>query len=91
MNGDTFTQPLLEMVTGEDRLQETGANVVLRIGEAQFSYRTGPIVRRFADIARGEVRRPVSTIPEISLLLQHEVEYARANAPIDRMMLVFVH
>jgi len=91
MNGDMFTQPMLEMVTGEDRLQETGAHVALRIGEARFSYRTGPIVRRFADVTRGEVRRPASTIPEISLLLQHEVEYARANAPFDRMMLVFVH
>jgi LmbE family N-acetylglucosaminyl deacetylase len=91
MNGDMFTQPMLEMVTGEDRLQETGAYVTLRIADARFVYRTGPIVRRFADIARGEVRRPVSTIPEISMLLQHEVEYARANAPLDRMMLVFVH
>ena len=91
MNGDMFTQPMLPMITGEDRLQETGADVTLRIGDARFPYRTGPVVRRFADIARGEVRRPVSTIPEISLLLQHEVEYARANAPFDRMMLVFVH
>jgi len=91
MNGDMFTQPTLEMVTGEDRLQENGADVTLRIGEARFPYRTGPIVHRYADIARGEVRRPVSTIPEISLLLQHEVEYARANAVFDRMMLVFVH
>ena len=91
MNGDMFSQPMLEMVTGEDRLQETGAYVTLRIDDARFVYRTGPVVRRFADIARGEVRRPVSTIPEISVLLQHEVEYARANAPLDRMMLVFVH
>jgi LmbE family N-acetylglucosaminyl deacetylase len=91
MVGDMFTQPMLEMVTGEDRLQETGADVMLRIGEARFPYRTGPIVHRFADIARGEVRRPISTIPEVSLLLQHEVEYARANGPLDRMMLVFVH
>jgi hypothetical protein len=37
------------------------------------------------------VRRPVATVPEISVLLEREVEYARANTPIDRMMLVFVH
>jgi LmbE family N-acetylglucosaminyl deacetylase len=91
MNGDMFMQPMLEMVTGEDRLQETGADVTLRIGDARFPYRTGPVVHRFADPSRGEVRRPVSTIPEISVLLQHEVEYARANAAFDRMMLVFVH
>ena len=53
--------------------------------------RSGPIVYRFADPARGEVRRPVATIPEISLLMQREVEYARANAPFDRTMLVYVH
>jgi hypothetical protein len=48
-------------------------------------------VYRYADAALGEVRRPISTIPEISVLLEHEVEYARAGAPFDRMMRVFVH
>ena len=52
----------------------------------RFTVRTGPIVYRFADPARGEVRRPVATVPEITVLLQHEVEYARANAPFDRTM-----
>ncbi len=91
MQGDMFTQPLREMITGEDRLQETGADVTLRVDGVPFVVRTGPIVHRFANAALGELRRPIATVPEISLLLEHEVEYARANAAFDRMMLVFVH
>ena len=44
--------------------------------------RTGPIVYRYADAALGEVRRPIATIPEISVLLEHEVEYARAERAV---------
>ena len=84
LKGDTFTQPLTEMVTGEDRLRDSGVEVGLRIGGVPITVRTGPIVYRYADAALGEVRRPVSTVPEISVLLEHEVEYARANAPFDR-------
>ncbi|MEP6493955.1 MAG: PIG-L family deacetylase [bacterium] len=91
LKGDTFTQPLAEMITGEDRIRDSGVEVGLRIGGVAFSYRTGPIVYRYADAALGEVRRPLSTIPEISVLLEHELEYARANSPFDRMMRVYVH
>ncbi|MDB4878270.1 MAG: LmbE family protein [Gemmatimonadetes bacterium] len=88
---DMFNQSSAEMVIGDDRLQSSGVEAVLRIDGIAVPVRTGPIVYRFGDRARGEVRRPISTIPEISVLLQHEVEYARANAPFDRMMLVAVH
>ena len=91
LKGDTFTQPLTEMITGEDRLRDSGVEVGLRIAGVAFPIRTGPIVYRYADAALGEVRRPLSTIPEISVLLEHEVEYARANSPFDRMVRVFVH
>jgi LmbE family N-acetylglucosaminyl deacetylase len=89
--GDTFNQSSANMVVGDDRLQDSGVDAVLRIGDVDVPVRTGPIVYRYADHALGEVRRPVSTIPEISVLLEHEVEYARANAAFDRMMLVYVH
>jgi hypothetical protein len=91
LNGDMFTQPTLPMITGEDRLETSGANVVVRVGDVNVPVRAGPIVYRFADRARGEVRRPVATVPEVSVLLEHQVEYARANAPFDRTMLVFLH
>ena len=89
--GDTFVQPTQDMVIGDDRLQESGADVVLNIAGVEVQVRTGPIVYRHADPARGEVRRPIATVPEISVLLQHEVEYARANAPFERTVIVSLH
>jgi LmbE family N-acetylglucosaminyl deacetylase len=89
--GDTFQQPLSEMIIGEDRLETSGIETTVQIAGVPVTVRSGPIVYRFADPARGEVRRPIATIPEISLLMQREVEYARANAPFDRTMLVYVH
>jgi LmbE family N-acetylglucosaminyl deacetylase len=89
--GDTFVQPIQDMVIGDDRIQDSGADVVLRIADVDVPVRTGPIVYRHADPARGEVRRPIATVPEISVLLQHEVEYARANAPFDRTVIVTLH
>ena len=90
LRGDTFDQPLTEMVTGEDRLQTSGVEARLEIAGVPVAVRTGPIVYRFASAALGEVRRPIAIVPEVSVLLQHEVEYARANAAIDRTMLVNV-
>jgi LmbE family N-acetylglucosaminyl deacetylase len=91
LNGDMFVQPRSEMVEGEDRRLDSGAEIGLLIDRVPVLVRDGPIVYRFADPARGEVRRPIATVPEISVLLQHEVEYARAGAPFDRTMLVYVH
>jgi LmbE family N-acetylglucosaminyl deacetylase len=89
--GDTFVQPMSEMIVGDDRLQNTGADVVLRVAGVAVPVRTGPIVYRFADPARGEVRRPIATVPEISVLLEHEIEYARAGVPFDRTFVVSLH
>ncbi len=89
--GDTFVQPMQDMVIGDDRIQESGADVVLRIADVEVPVRTGPIVYRHADPARGEVRRPIATVPEISVLLQHDVEYARANSPFERTVIVSLH
>ncbi len=91
LSGDMFVQPRAEMIEGEDRRLESGAEIGLRIDDVPVLVREGPIVYRFADPARGEVRRPIATVPEISVLLQHEVEYAKADAPFDRTMLVYVH
>lgn len=91
MHGDMFTQPLGPMITGEDRLQTSGVEALLRVGGVSVPVTVGPIVYRYADPARGEVRRPVATVPELSVLLEHEIEYARANSPLDRTTLVYVH
>jgi hypothetical protein len=89
--GDTFAQSMQDMVIGDDRIQDSGADVVLRIADVEVPVRVGPIVYRYADPARGEVRRPIATVPEISVLMQHEVEYARANAPFERTVIVTLH
>jgi hypothetical protein len=78
------------MVAGEDRLENSGVDVVLKIAGVDVPVRTSPIVYRFADPARGEVRRPIAVVPEITVLLRHAVEYARGNAPFDRAMVVSV-
>ena len=63
LRGDTFDQPLTEMITGEDRLQTSGVEARLAIAGVPVTVRTGPIVYRYADAALGEVRRPIATVP----------------------------
>ena len=87
---DTFSQPLSEMVVGEDRLFSSGVDAVINLAGVRVPVRAGPIVYRYADAVRGEVRRPLATVPEITVLLQHDVEYARANTAFDRAMVVAV-
>ncbi|HXD48903.1 MAG TPA: PIG-L family deacetylase [Gemmatimonadaceae bacterium] len=78
------------LIRGEDRLGESDVRVVLTIDGTSVTVAAGPIIRRFADRARGEVDRPLATVPAITVLLQHEVEYALANRPFDRTMVVHV-
>jgi len=43
-----------------------------------------PLVLRVANPARGEEQHPLAIVPAISVTLDRQVGYARANAPIDR-------
>ena len=79
------------MITGEDRLHDSGVDGRAAHRRCSGHGPAAPIVHRYADAALGEVRRPVATVPEISVLLEHEVEYARANTPFDRTFHVLVH
>jgi hypothetical protein len=49
-----------------------------------------PVVYRFADDVRGELRRPVAGVPAISVTLPAGAQYARANTAIDRTVDVTV-
>jgi LmbE family N-acetylglucosaminyl deacetylase len=71
-------------VVGEDRVADTHVRTALRIAGTSFVYDDGPVVYRFADPARGEQRRPVASVPAISLLFEDEVEYARVGTALDR-------
>ena len=78
--GETGANALI----GEDRVAETHARAALRIAGVSFVVDAGPVVYRFADPARGEVRRPVASVPAISLLFDEEVQYARVGTRLDR-------
>ncbi|HVX40916.1 MAG TPA: PIG-L family deacetylase [Gemmatimonadaceae bacterium] len=96
LNGDTFDFGNTDdsvptpLVVGEDRLRSSAVDVRLSIDGTPFTATVGPIVHRYADRAIGEVDRPIATVPAITVLLQHEIEYARANHPFDRTYVVHV-
>jgi LmbE family N-acetylglucosaminyl deacetylase len=83
--------PFYDMVIGEDAVRSSGVRVTLGVDGNAIPVNVYPIVYRYADPASGEVRRPISVVPEISLLLEHELEYARANAPFDRTVRVYLY
>jgi len=90
LHGDMFTQPTGPMIEGEDRVRQPGPSVLLSIGGQSVEVDDVQIVNRRADAVVGEIRRPVAVVPEITVLLEREVEYARANEPLDRTMRVSV-
>ena len=96
-HGDVFTLPsassaaALNVGVGEDRIADTHARADLRIAGVAVRVDAGPVVYRYADPARGELRRPVSVVPGLSVLLDDDVEYARANVPFVRSWNVRLH
>jgi LmbE family N-acetylglucosaminyl deacetylase len=95
--GDVFAMPPAgssaanDIAIGEDRLADTHALVSLEITGAPVTVDVGPVVYRYADPARGEQRRPVAAVPELSVLFDAEVEYARAGVPFERTYNVHLH
>jgi hypothetical protein len=89
--GDVFIPPAAgsaasyNIAIGEDRLVDPRARAWLRVAGASFATDVMPIVYRYADPARGERRRPIAAVPAINVLLDDEVEYARAGVPFDRV------
>jgi hypothetical protein len=85
---DMFAVPIDEL--SEDQ-QPIGPqhDIHLSIGDARF-IATAPVIHRFGDPVRGEVRRPIAAVPAISPHLDREVEYAPANTSIDREVHVLV-
>jgi len=71
-------------VIGEDRVAETHVRAALRVAGVSFVVDAGPVVYRYADPARGELRRPVASTPAVSLRFDDEVEYARVGTTLDR-------
>jgi len=94
LRGDMFVPPgqgstaAENIAIGADRLHDTYAQAMLRIAGAHVVADASPVIQRFADPARGELRRPVAAVPAISVLFDDEVQYARAGVPFDRVYAV---
>jgi len=87
---DRSGTPVPQLLEGEDRVQTTGVRVGLEIAGTRFETEISPIVHRFSDPASGEVDRPIAYVPAVTVLLDREVEYARADTPLDRLEHVLV-
>jgi hypothetical protein len=82
--GDMFAPPIGAQ-TAEERANGTAlAKVYLADGTVVRA----PLVLRIANPAHGEELRPLAVVPAISVTLDREVGYARANAPLDRELRV---
>jgi LmbE family N-acetylglucosaminyl deacetylase len=86
--GAMFTPGISGM---DESLQRTRALAVVdvTVGNATVSI-LGSLVYRYADLLKGEVDKPVAGAPAIAVLLDHEVEYAQANSPLERAVRVHV-
>jgi hypothetical protein len=76
------------LAIGEDRLFDTHATAALVIAGVPVVVDASPVIYRFADPARGEVRRPVASVPPISVRFDGQLELARAGVPINRAFVV---
>ncbi len=82
--GDLFASPVSTKTAEESASGTALAKVYLAGGTVVRA----PLVLRVANPARGEEERPLAVVPPISVTLDREVGYARANAPIDRELRV---
>ncbi len=82
---DTTGTPVPQLLEGADRVRSSGTLVGLEISGTRFETEVSPIVHRYSDPTRGEVDDPIAFVPAITVLLDREIEYARANTPLDRV------
>jgi len=82
-NGDLFS-PAIGQMSEDEREKDDWLRVPVSIpGVARADIRV-PVVFRLADAVRGDVQRPLSVAPAISVTLNSPVEIARANSALDR-------
>ena len=100
-HGDLFSPPIPHLddpgfwhLTPEDqRLKGPAASVQLTDDTLQTNpilVKETPIVFRFLDPVKGEVRVPVAVVPAISISLDNAVELGRANRSLDRFINVTI-
>jgi LmbE family N-acetylglucosaminyl deacetylase len=81
-NGDLFT-PLVSTISEDERSQSHWERITATIDGRPYVLKT-PIVFHYVDRVRGDVQRPVTVAPGISITLDQAVAMARANASIDQ-------
>ena len=84
--GDLF-QPTTFLEAPAADVQAAQALVTLSTAGTEFNV-VAPVVFRRADPVRGEVTRPLTVAPAVSVTLDRTVELAPANAPLDRELRV---
>ena len=86
-NGDMFSVPITGVA--EDALAAS-ASVQVSVGALSTRAVPADVAYRFADPIRGDVSRPVAFVPELSVTLDRDVEYAQAGAALNRTVRVTV-
>ena len=80
----------LRSVADEGSLRpEANVLLVAWVDSASFVVNE-PVVYRYADQVRGEIRRPIAGVPAVSVRLEQDIEYAPARVPIERELRVHV-
>src|SRR3954469_22441842 len=85
-NGDLFA-PALDTTSEDERSKREWERVGVMI-DGRTTMLATPIVFHYVDRVRGDVQRPLTVAPGISITLDQSVAMARANAPFDQVMRV---
>ncbi len=86
--GSIFAPRIFGIAEG-DRPAAASVNVSLTIDGTPVTVEAA-VVHRYADPIRGEMNRPIAGAPAITVLLDRDVEYASANAAMQRPLRVHV-
>jgi len=81
-NGDLFT-PQVSTISEDERSQSHWEQITATIDGRPYILKT-PIVFHYVDRVRGDVQRPITVAPGISITLDQAMAMARANAAIDQ-------
>ena len=87
-SGDMFAVPITG-VAEDERPASASVGGFVR-GAGWYHTLWTDVAYRFADPIRGDVSRPVSAAPELSVTLDRDVEYGQANSRLDRLLRVTV-
>jgi hypothetical protein len=84
-NGDIFGTPIT--ASPEDYRQGFTAGIVGDIGGTGLGG-TQPVVYRFADPVKGEIRRPIAIVPAVSVTVDQPIQFVPANRQFERVIRV---